>query len=403
MLTTLKTYFPFIGAKRLSEVEVLVGSSNQHEFNGIHGFKKIFGDEKSSYLATFILLSDDESNIISSKGNITWYDARANHPSRSEYRLYYSSNEIIKNSFPGDLLLVGKSSEDKIGIFVARKGSTSEKQLLWLFGLAEVKDKFIIKDFTNDSRDIGFAGRYILSKMGVSTDKGNFEFNDILRNAFGLAFPSTLTFSGFSRSTLPELEPIGDPDGTLLAWIEREELLFKSLERMIVSERLALGFGNDGRDVDEFIQFSLSVQNRRKARAGFSFEHNIALILRLNNIQFTQAGKTERNNRPDFIFPGITQYHDQSFNPNLLSMLGVKTSVKDRWRQVLSEASMIANKHLITLEPAISKNQTDDMKANNLQLVIPRPLINTYRPEQQKDIITLAEFISIQRERQAFK
>ncbi len=403
MSTTLSTYFPVIGAKRLSEVEVSADASNQHEFNGVREFKKIFGKDKISFAATFILLSDDEDKSISETGNITWYDARANHPTRSEFRLYYTSNEVIKNSHSGDLLIVGKSSQNKLAVIVAPKGSTSEKQLLWLFRLADVRDSFLVKDFTNDSRDIGYAGRYILSEMGINIEEENTDFDDILLDTFGMSFPSTKTFSDFSRSTVSGSAPIDDPDGTLIAWLEREELLFRSLERMIVSERLALGFGHDGRDVEEFIKFSLSVQNRRKARAGFSFEINIALLLTLNGVMYTRGGKTERNNKPDFIFPGVNEYHDQSFNPSLLSMLGVKTSAKDRWRQVLSEAARIPNKHLITLEPAISKNQTDDMIANNIQLIIPQPLLATYQPIQQESIITLMEFISIQRKRQAFK
>lgn len=35
-------------------------------------------------------------------------------------------------------------------------------------------------------------------------------------------------------------------------------------------------------------------------------------------------------------------------------MLGAKTTIKERWRQVLEEANRIERKHLITLEPAVS-------------------------------------------------
>ena len=64
-------------------------------------------------------------------------------------------------------------------------------------------------------------------------------------------------------------------------------------------------------------------------------------------------------------------------------MLGVKSTCKDRWRQVLAEADRIEYKHLLTLETSISKHQTDEMQAKNLQLVLPRGLHETYTPEQQ--------------------
>src|SRR5690606_28686836 len=123
------------------------------------------------------------------------------------------------------------------------------------------------------------------------------------------------------------------------------------------------------------------------------FENNLAVIFEFNQIRYTHGGRTERNNKPDFLFPGEVEYHNPVFATELLSMLGVKTTSKDRWRQVLSEADRIHRKHLITLEPAISKNQTDEMAAQNLHLVIPEPLFDTYREDQQADLISLGEFI----------
>jgi hypothetical protein len=64
-------------------------------------------------------------------------------------------------------------------------------------------------------------------------------------------------------------------------------------------------------------------------------------------------------------------------------MIGVKTTCKDRWRQVLSEARRIDLKHLLTLEPAISEAQTDQMRAEGVQLVVPRSLHESYRETQQ--------------------
>ena len=46
----------------------------------------------------------------------------------------------------------------------------------------------------------------------------------------------------------------------------------------------------------------------------------------------------------------------------------VKSTCKDRWRQVLTEADRIEKKYLFTLEAAISNNQTDEMQAKNVQL-----------------------------------
>ncbi len=64
-------------------------------------------------------------------------------------------------------------------------------------------------------------------------------------------------------------------------------------------------------------------------------------------------------------------------------MLGVKSTCKDRWRQVLAEANRIEHKHLLTFEAAISSNQTDEMRTKNLQLVVPRRLHDSYTETQR--------------------
>ena len=400
MSSPLSQYFTGIGAKRLSDVEVAPDISNQHEFNGIAGFKEIFGPEKINFKGHFIYLTDDEEQIIEEAGTLTWYDARENHPTRTEFRLYYSTNPVIDLAVAGDLVVIGQTGKNRLAVIVAPQGSTSEQQLLWLFGLEEVGAKFFIRDISEEDTLLNFAGQYIITSLGFEVPDTAPDFLEELINRFGISFPTTAEFSAYARSTVKDVSPIEEPDSTLMAWLEREELLFKTLEKHIVALKLQQGFGAQGTDVDEFISFSLSVQNRRKSRAGFAFENHLTQIFNASEIQFSKGAKTERNNKPDFLFPGIDYYRNADFTTQLLTMLGVKTSAKERWRQVLAEADRINNKHLITLEPAISRNQTDEMIAQNLQLVLPQPLMETYTEEQQTSLITLSDFIGIVREKQ---
>jgi len=84
-------------------------------------------------------------------------------------------------------------------------------------------------------------------------------------------------------------------------------------------------------------------------------------------------------------------------------MLGAKTTCKDRWRQVLTEAQRITDKHLITVEPSISEAQTAEMQHHRLQLVVPQPLHETYQPEQREWLIGLRDFLQILDRRSAVK
>lgn len=165
----------------------------------------------------------------------------------------------------------------------------------------------------------------------------------------------------------------------------------------MISERLAQGFQDD---IEGFISYSLTVQNRRKSRAGLSLENHLETMFKTLGINLSRTSVTENKAKPDFLFPNIEYYYDQFSNPSLLTMLGVKTTCKDRWRQVLSEAQRIPHKHLFTLEPAISSNQTAEMQAHSLQLVLPESLHLTYSNEQRSWLLNLSQFLKLVDERQ---
>jgi hypothetical protein len=82
-------------------------------------------------------------------------------------------------------------------------------------------------------------------------------------------------------------------------------------------------------------------------------------------------------------------------------MLAAKSTCKDRWRQVLPEAARIWPKHLITLEPAISTAQLEQMRAERLQLVVPLRLHSTYSSPEADSLMTTAEFVTLVLEREA--
>jgi len=208
-------------------------------------------------------------------------------------------------------------------------------------------------------------------------------------------------FSELARKSLPGVSAADSPDDAVLAWIEREEALFKRLERRIVADRIENGFLEPGgADVEGFIGFSLSVQNRRKARAGQALENHLEALFVAQGIRYVRGAETEHRNKPDFLFPGLAEYEDPAFDAAKLTMLGSKSSLKDRWRQVLSEATRIETKHLFTLEPGISENQTDEMRAKSLQLVIPLGLHETYRQPQREWLMNVSDFIRLVSDRQ---
>lgn len=115
---------------------------------------------------------------------------------------------------------------------------------------------------------------------------------------------------------------------------------------------------------------------------------------------YTRGGVTENKLKPDFIFPGIHQYHDADFPQASLTMLASKSTCKDRWRQILNEAARIPDKHLLTLEPSISEDQTRQMQTERVQLVLPQSLHPSYTKTQQVWLMNVRSFIRLVRTRQ---
>ncbi len=133
---------------------------------------------------------------------------------------------------------------------------------------------------------------------------------------------------------------------------------------------------------------------------GHSLENHLEAVLRACEVPHVRGAVTERRNRPDFLFPGIEDYWKAQPGDERLLMLGAKSTCKDRWRQVLSEAAKIPRKHLLTLEPGISQAQTDEMRASNLQLVVPDSIHLSYGQTQQGWLLNLADFIALARAKQ---
>lgn len=392
----LSQYFDGIMAKRLSAVEANLAKSNQHEFNGVAAMKEIFGTERQKFPTRFLFL-DDENPPISEEGFLTWYDAREKHPTRSEYRLFFPTTAVSQAASAGDVLFIGLRPDKSVLVVIAPGTSTIASQLAWLFDI-KVADLFsLTSEFTRNNVRLEYASKCVLEHIGIEIDEQNTDYLEDMLVRFSGQFPSTKEFSAYARNTLRDVDVRDNPDEVLVQWLEREEVLFRTLEKHLIQQQLDKGFV----DVDAFISYSLSVQNRRKSRVGQSLENHFEMILKGRDIRYDRTKVTENRSKPDFIFPGIKEYHDERFATSLLTMLGAKSTCKDRWRQVLAEADRIEKKHLLTLEAAISVHQTDEMASKNLQLVVPRPIHKTYTKQQQDWLMDVSSFIELLTQKQA--
>lgn len=189
-----------------------------------------------------------------------------------------------------------------------------------------------------------------------------------------------------------DLLPCGQAtvDQRLLKRRDCEFNLFRLIENNLLLPEIRKGF----LQIDDFLDLANSVTNRRKARSGLSLELHLIKIFEEENLQNSHNCKTEGNKKPDFIFPSRSAYLDPCWDSGGLRMLGVKTTCKDRWRQVLNEADRIDQKHLLTLQEGVSENQFEEMRGAGIILVVPKPLHSKYPGPIRNQLMTLEGFIS---------
>lgn len=403
MFEKLSDYFEGAVGKYLTAVDANPKISNQHEIGGLikAGFGEHLGIPKNGetlyFDTTMIYISGEDAEPISCKITSSWYDTRYKDPSRgAEYRLYYQTNTVSTLMSEGDFFLIIKKNDNSLIMIITPSSSSPEQQLSSLFDINITGAKFAKSSIKQ--QEIALPIRMLLEDIGIEIDdpaSHSQKLLDLLLARFPDGFPKAKEFSQLARELMPG-DPLEEPDATLMLWLEQEENLFRAYERFEVAKKLDIGFGAQGNDVDDFIQFSLSVQNRRKARVGFAFENHLNKIFTLHSLKFEQGSSkltTENKAKPDFLFPDFSSYHDQSFPIEKLRLLGAKTTCKDRWRQVLAEGDRVIKKHLVTIQSGISEAQLFEMKHKSLQLVVPKSVQVSYPKVHIPDLQNLQDFI----------
>lgn len=302
---------------------------------------------------------------------------------RNEYRLTRFGRDFpfLDDDDIGNLLIICKISDDYYKAYVLDKEESIE-DFLGTFNISPLNANGIIQKTQVLQEDIESLYQQFIAGL-----PSGFPPTEQLASA---ARQICISYYHHSEGSI-----VNDPDSSLSSWIETEYSLFKALENDRYRENLA----TPSTTVEELVALSNTILNRRKSRAGKSLEHHLAAVFDANNLPYSAQKLTEGERKPDFIFPGITQYHDSDYNDNGLVFLGAKTTCKDRWRQVINEAVRIPDKHLFTLQQGVSCNQLREMDEERLTLVIPKQNLNFFPPEYRDKILDLKTFISFTKEK----
>ncbi len=298
---------------------------------------------------------------------------------RNEYRLtrFGRGFPFLTDDNVGDLLVIVKKSKDYYEAFVL---SSDE----------DIEDFFAALNISSTETN------------GIIPKQFEETIEDKLVNCFikyietlDVEFPSTIDLATNARNcyinsyrtTLNQIRL--NPDKHILKWLEAEYDLFKTIE----NDRYASLIKKPFESVEDLVKSANTILNRRKSRAGKSLEHHLEEVFRVSELIFQTQVVTENNKKPDFLFPNIEAYNNPEYDDNKLMLLASKTTCKDRWRQILNEADRIKTKHLFTLQQGISKNQLEEMRKYDVQLVVPKAYLSSFPEEYRSSILILDQFV----------
>jgi len=314
-----------------------------------------------------------ETEGLETKSRFIWYGEKT----RREYRLTRFGKEFpyLRDDYIGSLMILVKTGETDICGWVLDRDDEIEN-FLSQFNISHL-DRGNIR---------------IPQRKGTDITENVFNQNqlveDFIRNLKGNP-PKGTAISEIARRICASSERSMDSDERLVNRVNAEYQIYRLVETSIHQPLVNAG----NHTLDEILKFSLSVLNSRKSRAGKSLEYQLAAIFDEQRMPYSHGEVSEGHSRPDFVFPGISEYHDSRFNSGHLVFLGSKTTCKDRWRQILTEAKRINRKHLFTLQQGISSNQLGEMERENVTLVVPKTNLNSFPSPWRPKLMTLGSFV----------
>lgn len=136
----------------------------------------------------------------------------------------------------------------------------------------------------------------------------------------------------------------------------------------------------------------LSASQTRKSRAGRSFEHHVARLLRDGQILFQEQAVTG-GRRPDFVLPSVKVLKTSARTYDDALIMSLKTTLRERWKQVPMEKFNCAL-FLATVDDRVSSDAIEDMRALGIHLLVPESLKKSKETcyNNKSNVITFRDF-----------
>ncbi len=125
-------------------------------------------------------------------------------------------------------------------------------------------------------------------------------------------------------------------------------------------------------------RFFLSLTQSRRQRAGASFEVVVQTLFGALGYPYTSQPELS-GSRPDFVLPSVEHYN--AFAADCL-IFTCKRTLRERWRQVVTEGLTGQAFYLATIDEGISVPELTRMKERNVIVVVPQAIKSDNYPAQ---------------------
>ena len=118
-----------------------------------------------------------------------------------------------------------------------------------------------------------------------------------------------------------------------------------------------------------FDRFFLSRTQSRRSRAGGAFE--VILEGLFKRLQYPYESQPEIDGNPDFVFPSVNLYKKNAQDAIVFT---AKRTLRERWRQIVTEGAKGLGFFLATIDDKVSEAQIKEMKGARIHLAVPSKL-----------------------------
>lgn len=138
----------------------------------------------------------------------------------------------------------------------------------------------------------------------------------------------------------------------------------KSSGQFVINDEVA-SYGRV--DFSDLNRFFLSISQSRRSRAGGAFEYIIKELFSRLSYPFSSQVNID-GAKPDFVMPSESYFREKPLDSIIFT---AKRTLRERWRQVVTEANKGYGFFLATLDEKITENQIEQAATHKIYLVVP--------------------------------